>query len=122
MQTGVPLCPRPRTQRLIGTLLTIVFGNPFTDGVNGTADPPVFRQDLGPVLPPWSESTLVRNTFYCDGNAITQQLVVLSIYVVVGAALVTISTYGRLLSWHGAKRRPPISAEEEGGVAAVPPA
>ncbi|MFE2218497.1 hypothetical protein ACFW93_42120 [Streptomyces canus] len=80
------------------------------------------RQDLGPVLPPWNGSTLVRNTLYCNGNAITQQLVVLSIYVVVGAAPVTLSTYGRLLWWRSTKRRPPISAEEEGGMAAVPPA
>ncbi|MFG3266374.1 hypothetical protein [Streptomyces bobili] len=46
----------------------------------------------------------------------------LSIYVVVGAALVTISTYGRLLWWRGTTRRPPISPEEEGGIAAIPPA
>ncbi|WP_328974297.1 hypothetical protein [Streptomyces canus] len=62
MQTGVPLCPRPRTQRLIGTLLTVVFGNRSTGGVNGTADLPALRQDLGPVLPPWNGSTLVRYT------------------------------------------------------------
>ncbi|MCX4853605.1 hypothetical protein [Streptomyces canus] len=122
MQTGVPLCPRPRTQRLISTLLTVVFGNPSTGGVNGTADPPAFWQDLGPVLPPWNGSTPVRNTLYHDGNALAQQLVVLSIYVVVGAALVTLSTYGRPLWWRSTKRRPLISPEEEGGIAAVPPA
>ena len=110
----------------IGTLLTVVivvfFGNPSTGGVNGTAYLPAFWQFLGPVLPPWNGATPVRNTLYFDGNAITQQLVVLSIYVVVGAALVTISTYGRPLWWRGAKRRPPISPEEEGGIAAIPPA
>ncbi|WP_406219014.1 hypothetical protein [Streptomyces canus] len=110
----------------IGTLLTVVivvfFGNPSTGGVNGTAYLPAFWQYLGPVLPPWNGSTLIRNTLYFDGNAITQQLVVLSIYVVVGAALVTISTYGHLLWWRGTKRRPPISPEEEGGIAAIPPA
>ncbi|WP_020123900.1 hypothetical protein [Streptomyces canus] len=82
----------------IGTLLTVVivvlFGNPSTGGVNGTAYLPAFWQYLGPVLTPWNGAPLVRNTLYFDGNAITQQFVVLSIYVVVGAALVTISTYG----------------------------
>ncbi|MFD8044513.1 hypothetical protein ACFV5E_13865 [Streptomyces chartreusis] len=110
----------------IGTLLTVVivvfFGNPSTGGVNGTAYLPAFWQYLGPVLPPWNGTTLIRNTLYFDGNAITQQLIVLSIYVVLGAALVTISTYGRLMWWRGSKRRPPISPEEEGGIAAIPPA
>ncbi|WP_086561986.1 hypothetical protein [Streptomyces africanus] len=55
-------------------------------------------------------------------NHLPAGLVVLSIYVVVKAALVTMSTYGRLLWWRGTKRRPPISPEEEGGIAAFPPA
>ncbi|MER6443971.1 hypothetical protein [Streptomyces venezuelae] len=111
----------------IGTLLTVVvmvfFGNPSTGGVNGTAYLPPFWQAIGPVLPPWNGTTLVRNTLYFDGNHITQPLVVLSIYAVVGAALVTVLTYGRLLWWRGAKpRRSPISPEEEGGIATIPPA
>ncbi|MBO4257476.1 hypothetical protein [Streptomyces griseorubiginosus] len=110
----------------LGTLLTVVivvfFGNPSTGGVNGTAYLPAFWQYLGPVLPPWNGTTLVRNTLYFDGNAITLPLVVLSVYVVVGAALVIIATYGRLMWWRGGKRRRPISPEEEGGIAAIPPA
>ncbi|MER7585009.1 hypothetical protein [Kitasatospora sp. NPDC097691] len=111
----------------IGTLVTVVimvfFGNPSTGGVNGTAYLPAFWQAIGPGLPPWNGSTLIRNTLYFDGNSITQQLVVLSIYAVAGAALVTVSTYGRLLWWRGTgKRRPPISPEEEGGIATIPPA
>lgn len=85
----------------IGTLVTVVvmvfFGNPSTGGVNGTAYLPAFSQAIGPVLPPWNGTTLVRNTLYFEGNAITQPLIVLSVYVVVGAALVTVLTYGRLL-------------------------
>ncbi|MGW5134150.1 hypothetical protein [Streptomyces sp. NPDC004135] len=73
-------------------------------------------------MPPWNGTTLVRNTLHFDGNAITQPLVVLSIYVVAGAALVIIATYGRLMWWRGSKRRrPPISPEEEGGIASIPP-
>ncbi|MFD7769740.1 hypothetical protein [Streptomyces sp. NPDC059787] len=109
----------------LGTLVTVVvvfFGNPSTGGVNGTAHLPAFRQYLGPVLPPWNGTALIRNTLYFDGNAITQPLIVLSVYVVLGAALVIVSTYGRLLWWRGGKRRSPISPEEEGGIAAIPPA
>lgn len=111
----------------IGTLLTVVvmvfFGNPSTGGVNGTAYLPAFWQAIGPGLPPWNGSTLIRNTLYFGGNSITQPLVVLSIYTVLGAALVTVLTYGRLLWWRGGKTpRSPISAEEEGGIATIPPA
>ncbi|WP_460067553.1 hypothetical protein [Streptomyces sp. YKOK-I1] len=111
----------------IGTLLTVVivvfFGNPSTGGVNGTAYLPAFWQDLGPGLPPWNGTVLVRNTLYFDGHAITQPLIVLSVYCVVGAALVVFFTYGRLLWWRGGtKRRPPLTPEEEGGIATIPPA
>ncbi|MFE9559440.1 hypothetical protein ACFYOD_39215 [Streptomyces sp. NPDC006703] len=111
----------------IGTLLTVVvmlfFGNPSTGGVNGTAYLPAFWQAIGPGLPPWNVSTLFHNTLCFGGNSITQPLVVLSIYAVLGAALVIILTYGRLLWWCGPKtRRPPISPEEEGGIATIRPA
>jgi hypothetical protein len=109
----------------MGTLLTVVavifFGNPSTGGVNGTAYLPAFWEDVGPILPPWNEATLIRNTLYFDGNSITQQLVVLSIYVV-GAALVIIATFGPGQWWRRAKRRPPIGPDEQTGIAAVPPA
>lgn len=133
---GADQGPRPPSWRALttGLLIALVmatimvttyvfFGNPSTGGVNGTAYLPTFWQVIGPGLPPWNGTTAVRNTLYFDGNSITQPLVVLSIYVVVGAALVIILTYGRLLWWRGAKgRRSPISPEEEGGIAAVPPA
>ncbi|MFE5537139.1 hypothetical protein [Streptomyces sp. NPDC056492] len=101
----------------------VFFGNPSTGGVNGTTYLPPFWQATGPVLPPWNGTTLVRNTLYFNGNAITQPLIVLSIYVVAGAALVTVLTYGRLLWRRGTgTRRSPISPEEEGGIATIPPA
>lgn len=115
----------------IGTLVTVIivvfFGNPSTGGVNGTAYLPPFWQFLGPILPPWNGMTLIRNTLYFDGNAITQQIIVLSVYVIVGAILVTIFSWGRLLWWRGPKgpdrapRSEAISPQEEVGVAAVPP-
>jgi hypothetical protein len=114
----------------IGTLVTVIivvfFGNPSTGGVNGTAYLASFWQFLGPILPPWNGMTLIRNTLYFHGNAIIQQLIVRSIYVVVGAALVTIFSRGRLLWWRGPKSsRPPrrraITPQEQVGIAAVPP-
>ncbi|MFB7053543.1 hypothetical protein ACFCXT_10545 [Streptomyces vinaceus] len=91
--------------------------------MNGSAYLPPFWQAIGPFLPPWNGTTLVRNTLYFNGNSITQPLIALSIYVVVGAALVTILTYRRLLWWRGTgTRRSPISPEEEGGIATIPTA
>lgn len=114
----------------IGTLVTVIivvfFGNPSTGGVNGTAYLPPFWQFLGPILPPWNSATLIRNTLYFHGNAITQQLIVLSVYVVVGAILVELFSWARLQWWRkhpeAKQRKPLISAEEEAGVAAIPPA
>lgn len=111
----------------IGTLVAVVivvfFGNPSTGGVNGTAFLPAFWQVIGPFLPPWNGTILIRNTLYFDGNEIIQPIIVLSIYVVVGAVLVTILAWGRLFWWRGDKRTPrrELSDEEELGVAAVPP-
>ncbi|MGW4489208.1 hypothetical protein ACWEOE_35905 [Amycolatopsis sp. NPDC004368] len=107
----------------LGTLVTVVLvvflGNPSTGGVNGTAYLPAFWQFLGPILPPWNGVTLVRNTLYFHGNAITQQLIVLSLYVVVGAILMTILGWGRLRWWRGPQNT--IDRAEETGIAAVPP-
>ncbi len=114
----------------MGTLLTVIivvfFGNPSTGGVNGTAYLPPFWQFLGPILPPWNSATLIRNTLYFHGNAITQQIVVLGIYVVIGAVLVELFSWARLQWWRNRPeaqhRKPVISPEEEAGVAAMPPA
>ena len=111
----------------IGTLVTVIivvfFGNPSTGGVNGTAYLPAFWQHIGPILPPWNGLILIRNTLYFDGNAITQQIIVLAIYVVVGIVLVTIFSWGRLFWWRGPRtpRGEAISRDEEIGAAAIPP-
>jgi hypothetical protein len=115
----------------IGTLVAVAvlvfFGDTSTGGANGTAYLPPFWQFLGPILPPWNGVTLIKNTLFFDGNAITQPIIVLSLYVVVGVALVTYFSWGRLLWWRGPKgtegpkRREEISPAEQIGVAAVPP-
>ena len=109
----------------LGTLLTVIIviflGNPSTGGGNGVAYLPPFWQDIGVVLPPRNGLYLIRNTLYFDGNSITQPLIVLGIYVLVGAALVIYFSWGNVLWWRGdkgnggKKPRETISPEEEKG-------
>ena len=91
----------------LGTLLTVIivvfFGNPSTGGGNGAAYLPPFWQDIGVVLPPRNGLYLIRNTLYFHGNSLTQPLIVLGIYVVVGAALVIFFSWGNVLWWRGGK-------------------
>ena len=115
----------------LGTLVTVIivvfFGNPSTGGGNGVAYLPPFWQDIGAVLPPRNGLLLIRNTLYFHGNSLTQPLIVLGIYVVVGAALVIFFSWGNVLWWRGdkgkggKKPRETISPEEETGAAAIPP-
>jgi hypothetical protein len=115
----------------MGTVLTVIIivfiGNPSTGGVNGVAFLPPFWQAIGVILPPRNGLYLIRNTLYFSGNDITVPIIVLSIYVIVGAVLVTIFSWGRLLWWKGKKgtdtTRPSgvIGPDEEIGTAAIPP-
>lgn len=114
----------------LGTLLTVIIvifvGNPSTGGGNGVAYLPPFWQDIGVVLPPRNGLYLIRNTLYFDGNSLTQPLIVLGIYVIVGAALVTYFSWGNVVWWRGDKgngdKKPDeIIRDEEIGVAAIPP-
>ena len=115
----------------LGTLVTVIvvvfFGNPSTGGGNGVAYLPPFWQDIGVVLPPRNGLYLIRNTLYFHGNSITQPLIVLGIYVLVGAALVIFFSWGNVLWWRGDKRKggkkpqETISPAEETGTAAIPP-
>jgi hypothetical protein len=114
----------------LGTLLTVILivfiGNPSTGGGNGVAFLPPFWQALGGVLPPRSGLYLIRNTLYFGGNDITTPIIVLSIYVVIGAALVLFFSWGHL-HWKGKKEETtgppePIDPDEQIGIAAIPPA
>lgn len=107
----------------LGTLVTVIIvvfiGNPSTGGVNGTAYLPAFWQFIGPGLPPWNGVILIRNTLYFGGNSITQQLIVLSSYVVAGAILMTFFGWGRLRWWRDQNKT--LDQAEETGIAAIPP-
>ncbi len=112
----------------MGTLLAVVIvvfiGNPSTGGVNGVAFLPPFWQAIGVVLLPRNGLYLIRNTFYFDGNGITVPIIVLGIYVVVGAAFVTIFSWRP--TWLGKKEAGTtdsgiIDADEQIVAAAIPP-
>ncbi len=70
---------------------------------------------------------LIRNTLYFHGNSITEPLIVLGIYVLVGLILMIIFSWGRLRWWlaetqGGAKRIGGVNSDEAIGTAAIPPA
>jgi hypothetical protein len=74
-----------------GTLVVIVvfviFGAPAAGGSVPAAFLPGFWRTIGPYLPAGAGTTAIRNTLYFDGNDITHALVVLSAYLLVGAAV-----------------------------------
>ena len=76
----------------IGTLIVIVvfviFGAPAAGGSLSRPLLPSFWSTIGPFLPPGAGTTAVRNTIYFGGNGISQALLVLAAYLVVGAAIV----------------------------------
>ena len=78
------------------------------------------------MLPPRNGLYLIRNTLYRHGNSITQPIIVLAIYALIGGLLVTILSWEKLQRW----RAPTDDAEpselsidpsEEIGTAAIPP-
>ena len=111
---------------LLAVIIVVFIGNPSTGGVNGVAYLPPFWQAIGVVLPPRNGLYLIRNTLYFGGNAITTPIIVLSIYVVVGGALVTLFSWTRF-HVKGKKEsgttKPPenIDPDEQIGIAAIPP-
>jgi hypothetical protein len=113
----------------VAIILIMFIGNPSTGGGNGVALLPPFWQSIGVVLPPRNGLYLIRNTLYFHGNSITQPIIVLAIYVLVGLVLVTILSWEKLQWWRADQDNPPenaqrpevISPDEETGTAAIPP-
>jgi len=95
---------------LLGTgvvvLLFVVLGNPSSGGVYPAPLLPSFWSAIGQALPPGAGTTLVRNTVYFSGHAITSALWVLGAYAVGGAVLAWAA------SWHHERRRPDGTAAE----------
>ncbi|MDX3114799.1 DUF3533 domain-containing protein [Streptomyces scabiei] len=76
---------------LLGTgvviLLFVVLGNPSSGGVYPAPLLPSFWSAIGQLLPPGAGTTLVRNTVYFSGHAVTPALWVLGAYAVGGVVL-----------------------------------
>ena len=73
---------------LIVVVLFVIFGAPAAGGTVPSAFLPEFWRVIGPYLPAGAGTTAVRNTIYFGGNEIALALVVLAVYLVVGAVVV----------------------------------
>ncbi|MFH9548428.1 DUF3533 domain-containing protein [Streptomyces sp. NPDC017435] len=97
---------------LLGTglviLLFVVLGNPSSGGVYPAPLLPSFWSAVGQILPPGAGTTLVRNTMYFSGHAITSALWVLGAYAVGGAVLAWAA------SWRNEGRRSGTPVTESG--------
>jgi hypothetical protein len=93
---------------LVVVVVFVIFGAPAAGGAVPASFLPGFWRAFGPFLPAGAGTNAIRNTIYFDGNAITQALIVLTAYLVVGAA-VTVT----------ARRRSPPSAQQAEAEAAA---
>ncbi|MGQ4489740.1 hypothetical protein ACN6LM_000055 [Streptomyces sp. SAS_281] len=112
-------CVTALLQKLLGaagTLVTVIvvvlFGNPSSGGANGVPYLPRFWQDIGPFLPPRNAYILLRNTLYFDGHETTLALVVLLLYLIIPAAVLS------FLGWFRTPRLP-VTPQTEVEAAAV---
>jgi hypothetical protein len=80
-KAGVPLA----------ALVFLFIGSPASG--NGSAPQllPNFWRQIGQYLPLGANGSSLRNTSYFDGNAVSKPLLVLSVYVLLGAALVVVA-------------------------------
>jgi hypothetical protein len=85
----------------IGTLIVVIvfviFGAPASGGPVPTAYLPGLWRTFGPYLPAGAGTTIVRNTIYFGGNAITRSLLILAGYLLAGAVTVLAVRRRRLL-------------------------
>ncbi len=73
---------------LVVVVVFVIFGAPASGGTVPSPYLPSLWRTLGPYLPAGAGTTAVRNTIYFGGNGITKSLILLAIYLVVGAAVV----------------------------------
>jgi hypothetical protein len=89
-------------------LLFVVLGNPSSGGVYPAPLLPSFWSAIGQALPPGAGTTLVRNTVYFSGHAVTTAVWVLGAYAVGGAVLAWAA------SWRNEKRLLEAASAEPG--------
>jgi hypothetical protein len=71
----------------IGAVMFLVIGNPASGGNSAPELLPGFWRALSQLLPPGAATTAMRDVVYFHGHGNSQALLVLSIWVVVGAAV-----------------------------------
>ena len=91
-------------------IVIIQLGNPSSGGANGVPYLPTFWRDIGPYLPPRNAYILLHHTIYFNGHGTTQALIVLLIYLGVGAVILGV------LDW----RRSEAQVDTEAAAMAVP--
>jgi hypothetical protein len=72
----------------IGAILFLVIGNPASGGSSAPELLPTFWRQLSQLLPPGAAVTAIRDVVYFHGQGISRALIVLSIWVAAGAAIV----------------------------------
>lgn len=101
---------------VVVTLIVILqFGNPSSGGSNGSPYLPSFWNNLGPFLPPRNAYLLLRNALYFNGHGTGQPLLVLAVYLVIAAALLS------FLDWYRSPELevPGLDQEDAAGTATV---
>jgi hypothetical protein len=77
----------------IGAVMFLVIGNPASGGNSAPELLPGFWRDLSQLLPPGAATTAMRDVVYFHGHGMTNALVVLSLWAVLGAAVaITVNT------------------------------
>ena len=75
----------------IGALLFLVIGNPASGGSSAPELLPGFWRTLGQILPPGAADTSMRDVVYFHGHGSSHELIVLAVYVVLGAAVAMVA-------------------------------
>jgi hypothetical protein len=71
----------------IGGVMFLVIGNPASGGSSAPELLPGFWRDLSQLLPPGAATTAVRDVVYFHGHGMTDALLVLSLWTVLGAVV-----------------------------------
>ena len=79
---------------LLVAVLFIVVGGPPAGGL-GTYLLPVYWRNIGVIFPPQSAVTLINHVIYFGGNDITTPLIILSLYVLAGVAVISYLNWNR---------------------------
>jgi hypothetical protein len=90
----------------IGAVMFLVIGNPASGGNSAPELLPGFWRDLSQILPPGAATTALRDVVYFHGHGMTDALIVLGLWAVLGATVaITVNTLRSRSRSAGADRR-----------------